>query len=423
MNILLLGSGGREHAFAKKISSSNLCSQLFIAPGNPGTQQCGENISIDILDFNTVANFCKSQSIQLLVCGPEEPLVKGLHDYFLNDDRVKHIPVIGPEADGAQLEGSKSFSKAFMQRHQIPTAAYQSFNEATIEEGKEFILKQQLPVVLKADGLAAGKGVLICNSHEEAIAEFTEMLSGKFGSAGTTVVVEQFLNGIEFSVFALCDGTHYVLLPEAKDYKRVGEKDSGLNTGGMGAISPVPFVTDAMMQTVKEKIIQPTIDGLVEEGIHYVGFIYFGLIKTVNGIFVIEYNCRMGDPETEAVVPRIESDLVELFLAAANQSLHQFEIKIKPEAAATVVLCSGGYPGSFEKGKIISGSENITRSLVFHAGTRTTSENLVTSGGRVMAVTSLANNLSDALALSNLSASEILFDGKYFRTDIGYEFI
>ena len=422
MKILLLGSGGREHAFAQKLSESPRCNKLFIAPGNAGTANCGENVNLNLLDFASIENFCQENKIDLLVCGPEEPLVKGLHDYFLQSEKVKHIPVIGPKADGAQLEGSKSFSKAFMQRHHIPTAAYDSFDEKRLEEGINFICQQQVPVVLKADGLAAGKGVLICATHDEACAEFKEMLSGKFGGAGARVVVEQFLTGIEFSVFVLTDGKNYVLLPEAKDYKRIGEGDTGLNTGGMGAISPVPFVNDELMKQVTHQVIEPTMKGLIEDGIDYKGFIYVGLMKTHDGIFVIEYNCRMGDPETEVVIPRLQTDLVDLFEAVANGTLDKMEMKVNPKAAVTIVLASGGYPGEFEKGKTISGFEKITDSFVFHAGTKTENGEVKTNGGRVMAVTSLGNNLSDALKCSNRNAELIIYDGKYFRRDIGFEF-
>ena len=423
MKILLLGSGGRENAFALKLSESNRCKKLFIAPGNAGTSACGENINLSATDFAGIENFCVANEIDMLVCGPEEPLVKGLHDYFLASEKVKHIPVIGPVATGAMLEGSKSYSKSFMQHYKIPTAAYDSFDVTRLEDGLNFIRMQKLPVVLKADGLAAGKGVLICDSHDEACHEFKEMLSGKFGGAGARVVVEEFLSGIEFSVFTLCDGKNYVLLPEAKDYKRIGEGDTGLNTGGMGAISPVPFVDETLMKKVVNEIVEPTIAGLIADGISYKGFIYFRLIKTVDGVFVIEYNCRMGDPETEVVIPRLKTDLVDLFEAVGNGTLDKMKVEVTADCAVTIVLASGGYPGDFEKGKTITSTENISDSLVFHAGTKTENGEVKTNGGRVMAITSFGKTLREALEKSNHNAAAIQFDGKYFRRDIGYEFL
>ncbi len=421
MNILLLGSGGREHAFARSISMSKLCSQLFIASGNPGTAQHGKNISISVTDFEAIKKNCLENKIELVVVGPEDPLVNGIYDFFIGDTELKKIPVIGPSKDAAQLEGSKAFAKEFMQRHNIPTAAYESFNESTIEEGVNFIHTLITPVVLKADGLAAGKGVLICETLDEAEDEFRNMLHGKFGAASEKVVVEEFLHGIEMSVFVLTDGVHYLILPTAKDYKRVGEGDTGLNTGGMGAISPVPFADDALMKKVEEQMIKPTIDGLQQDKLVYKGFIYFGLMIVKGNPFMIEYNCRMGDPETEAVLPRIESDLVELFLATADEKLSEKKISISSKHAATVVLTSGGYPEPYEKGKAISGIDSVKDSIVFHAGTTMKNSELQTSGGRVLAVTSLANSLEEALTISKRNAERIKFEGKYFRHDIGFD--
>lgn len=421
MNILLLGSGGREHAFARSIAQSKLCSQLFIAPGNPGTAQHGKNILLSHTDFDAIKKCCLENKIELVVVGPEDPLVKGIYDFFISDIELKKIPVIGPSKDAAQLEGSKAFAKEFMLKHNIPTAAYQSFDVNSLEKGVEFIRALNTPVVLKADGLAAGKGVLICKTLDIAEEEFRNMLHGKFGSASERVVVEEFLHGIEMSVFILSDGLNYLLLPTAKDYKKVGEGDTGLNTGGMGAISPVPFADDLLMKKIADLMIQPTIDGLQEDKLVYKGFIYFGLMIVNGEPFMIEYNCRMGDPETEAVLPRIESDLVELFLATANEKLNEKKISISSNHCATIVLTSGGYPELYEKGKAISGIESIKNSIVFHAGTTMKNGELQTSGGRVLAITSLGKTLEEALNISKSNAEKIQFEEKYFRHDIGFD--
>jgi phosphoribosylamine--glycine ligase len=425
MNILLLGSGGREHALAWKIQQSKHCQKLYIAPGNPGTAAIGENIAIDLNDFKAIADCCKQNDIHILVVGPEDPLVKGIYDYLRSDLSLKHLIIVGPSAEAAQLEGSKAYAKAFMERHGIPTAAYKEFTKENFEEGKAYIQQHSLPVVLKADGLAAGKGVVIANSHEEALTTFEEMiLDAKFGEASARVVIEQFLKGVELSVFALTDGHAYVLLPEAKDYKRIGEGDAGLNTGGMGAVSPVPFAEGAFMQKVIEKVVKPTIAGLSSEKLVYNGFVFFGLINVDGEPFVIEYNCRMGDPETEVVMPRLTTDLVELFIAMGNHTLVAQKIAFHERAAATVVLVSGGYPESFEKGKVISGldapvSENT---IIFHAGVKQSGEQLLTNGGRVLAVTSYGNDISNAVETSVAAIQQIQYDQKYFRSDIGYEF-
>lgn len=421
MKILLLGAGGRESAIAWKLSQSPLCSKLFIAPGNGGTEAYGKNIALNPNDFDAVKSLVISEGIELVIVGPEEPLVNGIHDYFINNSELKNIPVIGPKKEGAVLEGSKDFSKKFMIKHGIPTAAYQSFNSNTLNEGIEFLKTCAMPIVLKADGLAAGKGVIISNTLEEATEELKQMLSGKFGNAGSTVVIEEFLTGIELSVFILTDGNSYVTLPEAKDYKKIGVGDTGLNTGGMGSISPVPFATPEFMAKIDAKIIKPTINGLKKDNIDYTGFIFFGLIKVGDEPYVIEYNCRMGDPETESVIPRIESDLVELFLATANKSLNQLNLKVSNQNAATVVIVAGGYPGDYEKGKVIAGLENLRDSLAFHAGTIRDEETVLTSGGRVLAITSVQNNAFDAIQKATADASRIYFDGKYFREDIGFD--
>jgi phosphoribosylamine---glycine ligase len=424
MNILILGSGGREHAFALKIKQSALCKVLFIAPGNAGTASCGTNVQLNINAFDHVATFCIDNHINMIVVGPEEPLVNGIYDYFLNQEHTKHIIVIGPSKIGAQLEGSKAFSKHFMARHNIPTANYAEFTLQNFKEGIAYLQNHTLPIVLKADGLAAGKGVVICTNTTEAIAEFTAMIQDqKFGQASAKVVVEQFLDGIEMSVFALTDGQKYVLLPTAKDYKRIGEGDTGLNTGGMGAISPVPFADDAFMQKVITQIIDPTINGLHAEKIIYHGFVFFGLIKVNNEPFVIEYNCRMGDPETEAVLPRLENDLVQLLLHTHHHTLDTCSISISPKHTCTIVCVSGGYPVQHTNGMPISDLDSITNSTVYHAGTKVLDNQIVTNGGRVLAITSLANTLAEAIETSKKNASIINYQGKYFRTDIGYEFL
>jgi phosphoribosylamine--glycine ligase len=423
MNVLLLGSGGREHAFAWKMEQSPLCEKLYIAPGNAGTAQHGENVAISATDFEAVETFVKEKAIDLVIVGPEDPLVKGIFDFFKNNPTISHIPVIGPSKVAAQLEGSKSFAKEFMERNHIPTAAYKEFNATNLAEGFTYIDQQNVPIVLKADGLAAGKGVLICATKEEAKAELKAMIAdAKFGAASAKVVIEEFLKGIEFSIFVLTDGNSYKILPNAKDYKRIGEGDNGLNTGGMGCISPVPFVDEVMMKKVEERIIIPTIEGFKKEGIVYHGFVYIGLMNVGGEPMVIEYNCRMGDPETEIVFPRLESDLVQLLAAVGRGELKNETIRISPKAAATVIVASGGYPEDYEKGKLISGIEKVTNSIVFHAGTKLTDGQLFTNGGRVLAVTSMGDDIQAAVATSNTSIAQIHFEGKYFRQDIGYEF-
>lgn len=423
MNILLLGSGGRESALAWKMSQSSECSQLFIAPGNGGTGAYGKNINLNPNDFEAVKAFALKEAIDLLVVGPEEPLVNGIHDFFVNDETLAHIPVIGPKKEGAILEGSKDFSKQFMARHGIPTPASRSFNNENLEEGLKYLESHALPIVLKADGLAAGKGVLILDNIAEAQAELKLMLGGKFGNAGSTVVVEAFLNGIELSVFVLTDGENYVILPEAKDYKKIGQADTGLNTGGMGSVSPVPFADEAFMTKVEQQIIIPTINGLKKDKIDYTGFIFFGLFKVGDEPLIIEYNCRMGDPETESVIPRIENDLVELFVATTQKKLKDYKLKISPKNAATVMIVAGGYPGDYEKGKSITGIDNVRNSLVFQAGTNLEGGVVKTNGGRVLAVTSLQDNQFDALQSATGDAARIYFDGKYFREDIGFDLV
>jgi phosphoribosylamine---glycine ligase len=419
MNILLLGGGGREHAIALKLTQSKRCSRLWIAPGNAGTATLGINVALNPLDFEAVGRFSLENQVDMVVVGPEEPLVRGIWDYFQEQAALKHIPVIGPSKAGAVLEGSKAWAKQFMLRHQIPTAAYREFTGEELKEGLAYLEQHSLPIVLKADGLAAGKGVVICQKYKEAKKEFQDMLGGKFGTAGHRVVVEQFLSGIEFSVFVLTDGKNYVILPEAKDYKRVGEKDKGPNTGGMGAVSPVPFVDDTLWQKVESRIIQPTVEGLKKEKIKYHGFIFFGLIKVGDDPYVIEYNCRMGDPETEVVMPRLKNDLVTLFEKCAKGRLGKVQIKTDKRAAATVFLVSGGYPGAYEKGKEISGLEEVKGSLPFHAGTRAQGEKILTDGGRVLALTSYGKDLRTAVRKSNKNAKKVQFEGKYFRKDIG----
>ena len=420
MNVLLTGSGGREHALAWKIAQSPLLTQLFIAPGNAGTSQTGKNVPIEVNDFEALGNFTLTEQIDMVVVGPEEPLVKGIADYFAGHPELKNIPVIGPSAQGAQLEGSKDFAKTFMMRHEIPTAAYRSFTVVQETEAQACIRSLQPPYVLKADGLAAGKGVVIVDAKEEAFAALHGMFSGQFGAAGNKVVIEEFLSGIELSVFALTDGTNYLILPEAKDYKRIGEGDTGLNTGGVGAVSPVPFAGNEFMEKVENRIVRPTVEGLRKDGIPYKGFIFFGLINVNGDPMVIEYNVRMGDPETEVVMPRIDNDLVELLLSAAHGTLDRQTIAVNPQTATTVMLVSGGYPGSYEKGKPIDGL-NATDGMVFHAGTASRDGQTVTAGGRVIAVTALADNMETALSKSNANAEIIRFDGKYFRRDIGFD--
>lgn len=426
MNILILGSGGREHALAWKISQSHHCDQLFIAPGNAGTAAFGTNLSVSPTDFLALKGACITHNINMLVVGPEEPLVKGIYDFFSTDAALQQIIVVGPSANAAQLEGSKSFSKKFMRRHQIPTAAYAEFTAANYEEGETYISNHSLPVVLKADGLAAGKGVIIANTTEEALNSFKEMIQGKqFGIASEKVVVEEFLQGIEVSVFALTNGTDYQIIGHAKDYKRIGEGDTGLNTGGMGCVSPVPFMDDAFMQKVEETIVKPTVAGLQAENLTYYGFIFFGLMNVNGTPYVIEYNCRMGDPETEVVMPRLKTDLVGLFAAMDNGTLADANISFEERSAATIMAVSGGYPGDYEKNKIISfpaNAEQLKDSMLFHAGTLQIAENIVTNGGRVLAVTSLGSNIKEAAEKSKAILENVNFEGIYYRKDIGYEF-
>ncbi|MCU4157079.1 phosphoribosylamine--glycine ligase [Carboxylicivirga sp. A043] len=421
MNILLLGSGGREHALAWKMAQSEKLTQLFIAPGNAGTNQVGTNVNLNPNDFEAIKAFVLDNSINMIVVGPEEPLVRGVKDFVLNDPKIAHVPVIGPGKEGAKLEGSKEFAKAFMMRHNIPTAGYLSVTQTNLEEGLTFLKTLKAPYVLKADGLAAGKGVLILDDLAEAEAELKEMLSGKFGDASSTVVIEEFLSGIELSVFVLTDGHGYVVLPEAKDYKRIGEGDTGLNTGGMGAVSPVPFADEVFMKKVHDRIVKPTVDGLAKDNIPYKGFVFIGLMSVDGEPQVIEYNVRMGDPETEVVIPRLKSDLLDLFEAVAAGELRKKTIEVDERSATTVMCVSGGYPGSYEKGKEITGLENIADGLVFHAGTTEKDGKVVTSGGRVIALTAFGANKDEALKQSFTNAQTLDFEGKYFRSDIGFD--
>ncbi len=420
MTILLLGSGGREHAFAWKMIQSPLCDTLFVAPGNAGTAAIANNININPTDFPAIKDFVLKEKVEMVVVGPEDPLVKGIYDFFLNDASLKDIPVIGPSTIGAQLEGSKEFAKEFLFRHNIPTAAYDSFTAETVEQGCQFLETLQPPYVLKADGLAAGKGVLIIQDLAEAKEELRNMLvHQKFGTASAKVVIEEFLDGIELSCFVLTDGKSYKILPTAKDYKRIGEGDTGLNTGGMGAVSPVPFVDTVLMEKIETRIVKPTIDGFQKDGIAYKGFVFIGLINVKGEPIVIEYNVRMGDPETEVVIPRLKTDLVELFLAVANEKLDQIALEVDERSATTIMVVSGGYPEEFEKGKVITGLENITDSIVFHAGTKLENNQVLSNGGRVLTVTSYGDNFEEAIKKSYQNIAKLQFDKMYFRRDIG----
>jgi phosphoribosylamine---glycine ligase len=422
MNILILGSGGREHTFAWKISQSPLCKQLFVAPGNSGTSKTAKNIDINVTDFESIKALVLNENITMVVVGPEDPLVLGIHDFFLEDNDLNHVTVIGPQAKAAQLEGSKEFAKEFLIRHDIPTAAYKSFTKENVEEGNLFLETLNPPYVLKADGLAAGKGVLILNNLDEAKRELKQMLvDAKFGDASTKVVIEEFLDGIELSCFVLTDGKDYKILPTAKDYKRIGEGDTGLNTGGMGAISPVPFADKALMTKIEERIVKPTILGLQKDNLPYKGFIFIGLIMVGNDPFVIEYNVRMGDPETEAVLPRLKNDLAEIFKAIGNRTLKDIEIEIDKRSTATVMLVSGGYPEAYEKGMKINGIESIKDALVFHAGAKVKDSKVITSGGRVMAITSFGKDHKEALTKTYQNIEKLHFDKMYYRKDLGFD--
>lgn len=422
MNILVLGSGGREHAIALKISQSPKTTKLFVAPGNAGTAAIATNIEVGVNDFEDIKQLVLSEKVDLVVVGPEDPLVNGIHDFFLNDELLKSVPVIGPQKAAAALEGSKEFAKQFMMRHHIPTASYESFTAETLEKGYAFLESLKPPYVLKADGLAAGKGVLILQDLEEAKNELKSMLvDSKFGNASATVVIEEFLDGIELSCFVLTDGTHYKILPTAKDYKRIGEGDTGLNTGGMGAISPVPFADAEFMQKIEQRIVKPTVEGLKKDNLPYVGFIFIGLIKVGDDPKVIEYNVRMGDPETEVVMPRLQSDLVEVLMAMANGTLDQIDLKIDNRSATTVMAVSGGYPEAYEKGMEITGTDTVEGSLVFHAGTKVSDGKVVTNGGRVLAITSFGNDFKEALKQSYQNMEKIQFEGMYYRKDLGFD--
>jgi phosphoribosylamine--glycine ligase len=421
MNILILGSGGREHTFAYKLAQSEQCDSLFVAPGNAGTAQIATNVAIGVTDFEAIKALVIKEQITMVVVGPEDPLVQGVYDFFKADESLKNVAVIGPSKEGAELEGSKERAKEFLIAHDIPTAAYEAFTAETLEKGQAFLETLNPPYVLKADGLAAGKGVLIIEDLNEAKEELASMLGGKFGDASTTVVIEEFLDGIELSVFVLTDGKNYKVLPTAKDYKRIGEGDKGLNTGGMGAISPVPFADDAFMKKIEDRIVKPTVNGLTKENIDYKGFIFIGLIKVGDDPKVIEYNVRMGDPETEVVLPRIQSDLVSLFKAVDNQTLDQQEFKLDPRSAATVMLVSGGYPEAYDKGKVITGLEKIEGSIAFHAGTTEKDGAVVTNGGRVIAITSFHEDYREAIKKSYQNIEKLHFDRMNYRTDIGFD--
>ncbi len=424
MTILLLGSGGREHALAWKMLQSHLCTQLFVAPGNAGTGSIATNINITPTDFESIKKFVLQENVAMVVVGPEDPLVLGIFDFFANDNQLKSIPVIGPSKKGAQLEGSKEFAKEFLVKHQIPTAAYDSFTKETVEEGYLFLETLQPPYVLKADGLAAGKGVLIIQDLAEAKAELKNMLvNQKFGEASSKVVIEEFLDGIELSCFVLTDGKNYKILPTAKDYKRIGEGDTGLNTGGMGAISPVPFADEILLEKIENRIVKPTIDGLQKDGIVYKGFVFIGLINVKGEPIVIEYNVRMGDPETEVVIPRLKTDLVALFQAVANEKLDEISLEIDSRSATTIMLVSGGYPEEYQKGKVISGIDSISDSIVFHAGTKTENGKTVSNGGRVLAVTSFGEDFQEAIKKSYQNIAKLHFDTMYYRKDIGFDLL
>lgn len=424
MNVLIIGSGGREHAFAWKLAQSNKLQKLFIAPGNAGTAQVGTNVNIGVNDFEGIKYFVLSNNINMVVVGPEDPLVNGIHDFFLADNELKNIPVIGPKKDGAELEGSKEFSKKFMIKHGVPTARYQSFNKTNLADGFAFLETLKPPYVLKADGLAAGKGVLILNDLQEAKTELKNMVAdAKFGAASSTVVIEEFLHGIELSVFVLTDGTSYKILPSAKDYKRIGEGDKGLNTGGMGAISPVPFATNDFIKKVEEQVVIPTINGLKKDGIDYRGFIFIGLMNDNGNPSVVEYNVRMGDPETEVVIPRIKSDLLDLFIGVGNQTLNEKSFEVDERTATTVMLVSGGYPEDYEKGQVMTGFDKVENSIAFHAGTKQQGNDIITAGGRVLAITSFGIDIKDALSKSFANAEKINYNKKYYRRDIGFDLI